>query len=162
MTRRTWLSMAFAGLFGLLMVAGPVLAANGAVSIKEANDRYSFGPGTVYVNVGESATWTNASDAPHTVTSDTGSELASENLAEDDTYDHTFNATGTFAYHCTIHPYMRGSVVVLAAGVTPPATDTAAQPAPAHPEPAWLGIALLVLAGTAGGGLALRRIRQVA
>ena len=159
MNRRTSLAIAIAGLFGLLMVAGPVLAANGSVSIKEADERYSFSPNTVYVNVGESVTWKNDSDAPHTVTSDSGNELASENLAEDNTFDHTFNATGTFAYHCTIHAYMKGSVVVLATGVTPPATETVQRSAPTQ-EPAWLGIALLVFAGLAAGALAVRRIRQ--
>jgi plastocyanin len=161
MNRRTSLVIALVGLFGLLMVAGPVLAANGSVSIKEADERYSYSPKTVYVNVGESVTWTNDSDAPHTVTSDSGDELASENLAEDDTFDHTFSATGTFAYHCTIHDYMKGSVVVLAAGVTPPATETVQASAPTQ-EPVWLGIALLVLAGVVAGGLAIRRIRQAA
>jgi plastocyanin len=159
MNRRTSLVIAIVGLFGLLTVAGPVLAANGSVSIKEADERYSFSPQMVYVNVGESVTWTNDSDAPHTVTSDSGDELASENLAEDDTFDHRFSATGTFAYHCTIHAYMKGSVVVLAAGVTPPATETVQGSTPTQ-EPVWLGIALLVLAAVVAGGLAIRRIRQ--
>lgn len=160
MNRRASLVVALMGLLGLLLIAGPVLAANGAVSIKESDERYSFNPGTVYVNVGESVTWTNGTDAPHTVTSDSGDELASDQLAEDATYDHTFSATGTFAYHCTIHAYMKGSVVVLAAGVTPPATDTA--PASTGPaEPTSLGIVLLVLAGLGGGGLALRRFRTM-
>ena len=160
MNRRRSVVTALAGLFGLLMVAGPVLAANGSVSIGETNERYHFAPTTVYVNVGESVTWTNGTDAPHTVTSDSGTELASGNLAANATFDHTFSAAGTFAYHCTIHPYMKASVVVLAAGVTPPATETAAGTATAN-EPGSLGIVLLVLTGLAAGGLALRRFRPV-
>jgi hypothetical protein len=54
---------------------------------------------------------------------------------------------------------MKGSVVVLAAGVTPPATETVQGSTPTQ-EPVWLGIALLVLAAVVAGGLAIRRIRQ--
>ena len=158
MNRRTSLTIAFVGVFGLLMVAGPALAANGAVAIGETNDRYHFSPKTVFVNVGESVTWTNGSDTAHTVDSDSGTELASGNIAAAATFDHTFSATGTFAYHCDIHDYMKGTVVVLAAGVTPPPTSTASTSAPVS-EPSSLGIVLLVLAGLAAGGLALRRFR---
>ncbi len=31
-------------------------------------------------------------------------------------YSHTFNATGTFNYHCTVHSGMNGSVTVVASG----------------------------------------------
>jgi plastocyanin len=158
MKRRTAIVFALAAVFGLLLVAGPAIAANGSVSIKESDDRYAYTPKTVYVNVGDSVTWTNDSDATHTVDSDSGTELARDDLTEGQTFEHTFNATGTFAYHCDIHDYMKGTVVVLAAGVTAPPTNTA--PAATAPsEPTWLGIVAIVLAGLAAGGLALRRIR---
>lgn len=161
MNRQISLVIALLGLLGLLTIAGPVLAANGSVRIGETNERYHFAPTTVYVNVGDSVTWTNGSDVDHTVTSDSGTELASDKVAEAATFDHTFAATGTFAYHCTIHDYMTGSVVVLAAGVTPPPTYTAPSSAAAT-EPGALGIAVLVLAGLGAGGLALRRFRRIA
>jgi plastocyanin len=161
MNRRLSMVIVLTGLFGLLMVAGPVLAANGSVTIKEVDERYHFVPATVYVNVGESVTWTNDSDAAHTVDSDTAGELDSGNIAEGATFDHTFSATGTIAYHCDIHDYMKGSVVVLAAGVTPPPTNTASSSAVAT-GPGSLGIVLLTLAGLAAGGLALRRFRRIA
>ena len=158
MKRRTAIVFALAAVFGLLLIVGPAIAANGSVSIKESDERYAYTPKTVYVNVGDSVTWTNDSDAPHTVDSDTGDELESGNFTEDQTFEHAFNATGTFAYHCDIHAYMTGTVVVLAAGVTAPPTNTA--PASTAPsEPTGLGIALIVLTGLAAGGLALRRIR---
>jgi plastocyanin len=158
MKRRTAIVFALAAVFGLLLLAGPVIAANGSVSIKEADERYAYTPKTVYVNVGESVTWTNDSDAPHTVDSDTGGELESGNFTEGQTFEHAFNATGTFAYHCDIHDYMKGTVVVLAAGVTPPSTNTA--PASTAPsEPTWLGIVAIVMAGILAAGLVLRRVR---
>jgi plastocyanin len=160
MNRRFSVIIVVIGLFGLLLVAGPVLAANGSVTIKEVDERYHFVPTTTYVNVGESVTWTNDSDAPHTVDSDSGGELESGNIAEGATFDHTFSATGTIAYHCDIHDYMKGSVIVLAAGITPPATNTLSSSAVVA-EPGALGVVLLVLAGLAAGSLALRRIRPV-
>ncbi len=157
MKRRTSLLIAMAGLFGLLL-AGPVIAAGGAVTIREADERYAFSPRAVYVNVGDSVTWTNDIDAPHNVTSDSGDELASDNFVEGDTFDHTFNATGTFDYHCTIHPYMKASVVVLGEGVTPPPTDASVVEG-TPTEPGWLGLIGLALVGLVAGLLATHRIR---
>ena len=72
MNRRLMLTIAIVGLLGVLAVAGPAFAANGSVTIREADERYSYSPKTVYVNVGNSVTWTNDSDAPHTVDTDSG------------------------------------------------------------------------------------------
>lgn len=158
MKRRTAIVFALAAVFGLLLIAGPAIAANGSVSIKESDERYAYTPKTVYVNVGDSVTWTNNSDAPHTVDSDTGDELGSGNFTEDQTFEHAFNATGTFAYHCDIHAYMKGTVVVLAAGVTAPPTDAAPASTVAS-EPTWLGVVAIVLAGIVAAGFAVRRFR---
>ena len=160
--RRSLRFAAIGGLFGLLMAAGPVAAASTAgVKIGEANSMYHFSPATAYVNVGGTVTWTNGSDAPHTVTSDAGSELSSATFGAGKTYSHTFTATGTFAYHCSIHRYMVAKVVVLAAGMTAPPTD--ALPAiPRNTSDPGVGLALLVLVGLSGTVLALRRFRPAA
>ncbi|MEK6895468.1 MAG: cupredoxin family copper-binding protein [Nanoarchaeota archaeon] len=73
---------------------------------------FAFSPSTLTVNVGDSVTWTNYDDVKHTVTSDSGSELDSEMLSKGQTYSHTFNTPGTYAYHCTPHPGMKGTIVV--------------------------------------------------
>lgn len=156
MKRHTSGVIAATVLLGLLAITGTVNAANRGVKIGEANDRYFFGPATQYANVGDTVTWTNGTDAPHTVTSDSGGELASGSLAAGATFDHTFAAEGTFTYHCKIHSYMTAKIVVLAAGAALPNTDTAGRPASGSNDP-WLLIA--VLAGLAAGGLAIRRFR---
>ena len=162
MTRRTSMAMALVGVFALLVLVGPVSAANRGVRMGEANERYFFAPQTQYANVGDTVTWTNGTDVAHTVTSDSGSELASDNIGDGATFDHTFSAEGTFAYHCTIHPYMTGKIVVLAVGAAPPATDTSASLGSGSPEAPGLPIVLLAgMAGIAAGGLAIRRFRQV-
>jgi len=92
------------------------------------------------------------------VTSDSGTELGSATLTAGKTFSHTFTTTGTFQYHCTIHTYMVAKVVVLAAGVTAPPTDTSAPLATERPNdgPALI----LVLIGFSAGILALRRFRR--
>jgi len=71
------------------------------------------------VAVGTTVTWTNADSVDHTVTSDTGIELDSEMLSNGDKFQHTFNEVGTFAYHCSVHPSMKGTVTVKPAGQVP-------------------------------------------
>jgi plastocyanin len=161
--RRSFGLAAVGALVGLLMVIGSVAAASSAgVRIGETNNRYHFSPTTTYVSVGGKVTWTNGSDAPHTVTSDSGSELASATLNAGKTFSHTFASTGTFAYHCSIHTYMVGKVVVLAAGVTAPPTDTASPDQPASADPNVGLPVVLMLVGLSGAVLALRRFRRAA
>jgi plastocyanin len=160
MKRRTSLAVAVVGMLGLLAIVGPVSAAGRGVKIGEAADRYSFGPQTQYANVGDTVTWTNGTDAPHTVTSDSGTELASDSLAQNATFDHTFAAEGTFAYHCTVHSYMTGKIMVLAAGAALPATDTAGGGG-GGPGTSDSTLPIVLLAGAAGGALAIRRLRPV-
>jgi plastocyanin len=163
MGRRRSLTFAAAGgLLGLLVLASPVGAGSSArVGNGEAYYRYHFNPVTANVNVGGTVTWANGSDAPHTVTSDAGSELASPTIGAGKTYRHTFAATGTFAYHCSIHRYMVGKVVVLAAGVNPPPTDTLSPSSPGTRDPG-IPLAFVVLTGLGGALVGLRRIRTAA
>ncbi len=74
-------------------------------------DDFAFSPDTATVAVGTTITWTNEQDFAHTVTADDGS-FDSGDLATGDTFEHTFDSPGTFAYVCSIHPNMAGSVVV--------------------------------------------------
>jgi plastocyanin len=158
MKRRTSLAIAFVGVLGLLAIVGPVSAANRGVRIGEANNKYFFAPQTQYANVGDTVTWTNGTDAPHTVTSDAGTELASDSLAAGATLAHTFAAEGTFTYHCKIHSYMTAKVVVLAAGAALPATDTSSTQA-GRDGTDNSGLLIVVLAGLAIGALSIRRFR---
>lgn len=83
------------------------------VKISETNDKYGFAPATLTVAKGTRVEWTNASDAPHTVTSDSGTTLASSIISPSGgTFDFTFTQPGTYSYHCTVHPYMKGTIVV--------------------------------------------------
>lgn len=82
------------------------------VNIVGQNGRYAFDPATLTVKKGTQVVWTNTSDASHTVTSDTGVFQSPGTLATNQTYQFTFATAGTFTYHCDIHPYMTGTIVV--------------------------------------------------
>jgi plastocyanin len=79
---------------------------------KIAIKNFSYQPATLTVKKGTAVTWTNEDNVAHTVTSDSGNELESKSLGKGDSFTHTFNTTGTFAYHCSPHPTMKASVVV--------------------------------------------------
>ena len=72
---------------------------------------YLFFPSSLTIKVGDTVVWTNAASI-HTVISDSGSEISSESLNEGETYSHTFNTAGIFAYHCSIHPSMKATIIV--------------------------------------------------
>jgi plastocyanin len=67
-----------------------------------------FSPETIEIAVGDSVTWEFKGAVQHNVKSDS---LDSGNK-KTGTYEHTFNAAGEFKYQCTIHPGMKGKVVV--------------------------------------------------
>lgn len=73
---------------------------------------FAFAPSDLVVKVGDTVTWTNKDIVPHTITSDSGTELASNSLGTGNSYSHTFNQAGTFSYHCSIHTSMKGKVTV--------------------------------------------------
>jgi plastocyanin len=96
---------------------------------------FAFHPASVTVTAGETISWTNEDSATHTATADDGS-FDTGQLAKGASGSHTFATAGTFAYHCTIHPSMHGTVTVVAAasgGGTPAAGGTVATPSPPPP-----------------------------
>ncbi len=72
---------------------------------------FAFEPEAVQVSVGAGVIWTNSDSAPHTVTFDEGG-IDSGNLNSGATFEHVFESAGAFAYHCSIHPNMRGTATV--------------------------------------------------
>jgi plastocyanin len=87
--------------------AAPV-AAN-AVTIKG----FAFSPAAITVKVGTTVTWTNQDADAHTVTSQNNSgPLSSAALNTGQTFSYTFTKPGTYAYLCTIHPFMTATVTV--------------------------------------------------
>jgi plastocyanin len=73
---------------------------------------FAFAPGTVSAQVGQRVTWAHQDPgATHTVTADQG-QFRSGELGQGDEFSHVFQAAGSFAYHCAVHPDMKGTVQV--------------------------------------------------
>jgi plastocyanin len=86
---------------------GPALvSASKTVTI----DNFEFTPQTLRIDKGTRVVFSNTSGTAHTATDkgvfDTGRIRADKSAAV------RFQQKGTFAYHCKIHPFMHGKVVV--------------------------------------------------
>lgn len=76
-----------------------------------AIDNFAFSPAAVNVKLGQQVTWTNKQQGvEHTVTADGGA--FDHPMPSAATFSFTFATAGTVAYHCTIHPFMKGTVAV--------------------------------------------------
>jgi plastocyanin len=123
----------------VLLVAGAFAAPARAATKDVSVSGFAFSPATVDIAPGDTVKWTFAGpDTNHSTTSDAGQ---SESWESDpgiampvhtvgDTFSHTFNATGQFGYFCRVHPYMRGTIRVTAAGQPAPGGG---QPQPQQP-----------------------------
>lgn len=72
---------------------------------------FSFNPGTITINKGDTVTWQNNDSFVHRVVADdNGFDLG--DMAGGGITSHMFSETGTFSYHCAVHTYMKGDVIV--------------------------------------------------
>jgi plastocyanin len=85
----------------------PALVRTMAVNI---HDR-TFDPAQLSVAPGTTVIWTNGDTEAHTVTADNGL-FDSGVLEPGQSYSTWLGGSGTVAYHCKIHPDMKGTVVV--------------------------------------------------
>jgi plastocyanin len=72
-----------------------------------------FPADTIVISAGQAVRWNNADPLGHTITFDPASgEASSDLIVASGSYVHRFNRPGTYAYHCTPHPFMKGVIVV--------------------------------------------------
>ena len=76
-------------------------------------DNFTFAPATLTVAKGTKVVFTNRDDIPHTVTSAlTPPRFRSPPLDTGETVTIAFDTPGTYAYFCSLHPHMQGTIVV--------------------------------------------------
>lgn len=96
--------------------AGVANAGGSAVDIVEppfqSPQTWAFRPAQLAVKVGTKLTWTNSGAVAHTVTADQAGVFDSGSVDPKASFTFTFSAPGTFAYHCTFHPWMKATVTV--------------------------------------------------
>jgi plastocyanin len=99
---------------------------------------FAFTPARLSVHAGDTVSWVNTGQAPHTVTPSGGAPFGTSMLAAGATYRTTVRAVGTFRYVCAFHPQMAGTLEVLPASAALPKPVLAA-PAPPAAAPAVSG-----------------------
>jgi plastocyanin len=86
------------------------VAGGNTIAIKN----FAFDPSSLTVKSGTVVKWINQDGASHAIMSDTGSTVAfsSDPLSSGASYSFTFTQPGTYSYHCSIHPSMKGTIIV--------------------------------------------------
>jgi plastocyanin len=84
----------------------PATASGGGITV--AVKALTFEPDAITIKAGDKVTWKWEDTSAHNVT------FASfhSTTMDSGTYEHVFTSTGTFKYHCTLHPTMTGKVKV--------------------------------------------------
>lgn len=70
---------------------------------------FSFKPNSLTVQTGDTVVFQNDDDAVHNVTADT---FQSGDIGSGKSWKYTFTKPGTYAYVCTYHPGMNGTITV--------------------------------------------------
>ena len=73
---------------------------------------FAFGPNAVEISVGDTVTWTNQDQVPHTATAEQRDVLQSGAISPGSSFSQVFDTAGEFAYFCEFHPNMTGTIVV--------------------------------------------------
>ena len=108
-----------------------------------------YSPATVQVLAGDQVHWMNHDSRPHTATAD-GGAFDTGSIAAHAEASVTFPTVGTFAYACRIHPFMHGTVDVVALVLSGPPAPPAKGAAARLSGRAAAGIGLVTLERAAG------------
>jgi len=86
----------------------------GASPIKVTIKTLAFNPGALTARVGQTVQWTNLDGPLHNVTHVSGPEFkSSKNLKTGQSFKLKLTTAGTIHYICTIHPFMKATLVVV-------------------------------------------------
>jgi plastocyanin len=110
----------------LLALAGAAPASPQGTATKTVKiTRTAFSPTKVTINAGDLITWVNSDTLKHQVVANNGA-FVSPVLGAGKSYTFTFRAAGTYNYHDSLYPSIKGTVVVN--GPPPAVTLGASQP----------------------------------
>ena len=99
---------------GLATAAAILVSLGGASAqaeeVKVTIDNFTFSPAELKLKVGDTVTWTNHDDIPHTVVS--AGKFRSKAMDTDNSFSFTFTSAGDYKYFCSLHPHMTGMIKV--------------------------------------------------
>ena len=73
---------------------------------------FKFAPASLTVGGAATVTVTNHDDTAHTATADDGTSFDTGNVDPGSSKTIRVSKPGSYAYHCSIHPFMKGTIVV--------------------------------------------------
>lgn len=91
----------------LLSLVSAVTAAEYSIDIAG----FTYEPASLTILEGDTVTWLNLDQVPHTATADDAS-WDSGTLNHGESWSHTFETAGVWDYYCVIHPSMTGVIIV--------------------------------------------------
>ena len=94
-------------LYAGTVVSVPATAATHTIAMEGV----AFVPETLTVKQGDTVVWTNKDPFPHTATAQ-DRRFDSREIAPDKTWKYTVRKKGKIPYVCTLHPTMKGTLVV--------------------------------------------------
>jgi plastocyanin len=111
--------------FAAIGSPSPAPAAEGARVLMVDNEpdltNWHYEPADVTVPAGSTVVWVNQGKEDHTVTADDRS-FDSGYKKKGASFQRAFPRPGKYSYHCAPHPWMKGTVVVVAAASPAPTT----------------------------------------
>lgn len=76
-------------------------------------DAFEFHPPSITVRQGDTVLWRNQDPVPHTATATTkDAGLDSRDIAPNGSFRYTAKKKGHFSYICSLHPVMKGELIV--------------------------------------------------
>lgn len=92
----------------------------------DPNTAWKFDPATITVKTGDTVVFMDTGSETHTATADDGS-FDTHAISAGQQKSVTMAKAGTFTFHCSFHPWMKGTITVTdAAGAAPAAASTPA------------------------------------
>jgi plastocyanin len=98
------------GPVGTTGVAAPCAESTAATVVAATVAGNTWSP--VSAAVGDVITWTNNDAVPHAVALDDGSCAMAGNIPGGGTRSLAFTVAGSFPFHCSVHPSMKGTITI--------------------------------------------------
>jgi plastocyanin len=95
----------------MLLLGQTIVASADETNMTVGIDNFAFVPAELTIKPGVTVTWENHDSTVHTVVGPAGS-FRSTALDTGDKFSFTFEKPGEFAYFCTLHPHMKGKIIV--------------------------------------------------
>ncbi len=95
----------------LILAAAMATSAHHAPTVSINDFRYQ--PATLTITAGETVRFVNRDQEAHTITASDNS-FDSAGVDTNGAWTHRFTRPGRYTYFCELHPYMKGTIIVLA------------------------------------------------